>query len=392
MLRDSVVSRFMGSITALVELAALAFGLPAEAKAQPFSVEVLSLPYNSILGRDSRQSMSVGISADGTIITGNGFDIDAEPNGFPDTFRYHNSIAFQYNRTNGQFTYYPQVPQGGSYAFAQTVSRDGNAAFVTSGLVRDRFYVNGQGYIKPFTGVGEIYPSIANSGLMVIGETTSGPFVYRNGALATPPPPPGFSDYYPEAVSADASSFTTYEGLYYTFQTSTWYDLGDLTEPGTWADPFIISADGTTVVGSSGPAGSARSHFRWSVEDGFTYFSVPTSFTLEWDFGSSDLSILGRGSLVYSHSLGLIDMTQLVNASGAMPAGLTMDYFTGVADDQHTFVGIARDSVERQFSVVVTTVPAPGAAGLVAMGLAAASPRRRPRADGRSSVSGRRDA
>lgn len=351
--------------------------------AQPFTVEVLPMPFNSYLGQNSRQSMTIGISRDGNIISGNGFQYDDNPGGYPDTFRYNGSAAYQYNRATGAFTYFPSLPGAGSPTYFQAVSPAGDTGLVTSGFINEYFWIRGQsGYTRPFTGPGEIYPSLADGGRGVIGETPSSPyggFIYRDGAMQSPPPPAGFAEYYATHISADASSFVTDEGLYYNIN-SGWIDFNQIAPAGwRWFSLSAISSDGSSVVGAASTS-SGSVDIRWNVSAGFSILQTGIPFVVAFEAGTSDLSVLVQGGGVYRDSTGIVPLASLINASGAMPPGLTLEAFSGVADDGRTFSGLARDSLDRQYSVVVSIVPAPGSVALTAMaGLIASCRRRRPR-------------
>ena len=351
------------------------------ALAQHFSVEVLPMPFNSALGHSSRQSMNIGISRDGTLISGSGYEFDNDPGGFPDTFRYAGSVAYQYNRLTHAYSYFPSPPGGGSATYFQTASPNGDAGIVTSGLQRNYYWVAGQsGYMTPFTGPGELYMAMSNGAHTLIGETPTSPyggFVYHEGAMQSPIPPSGFDEYYPNAVSGNGSSFITYEGLYYRFGAG-WLNLNEML-PSGWdsVTPSAISDDGMTIVGTFSGLGRAGD-FRWSAQSGFTDLHPDLSLAIGFTSGNSDLSVLFYGGAMFSSTEGLVDMAGRINSSGAMPAGLSMVSLTGLANDGRTFSGVATDTLNRSYSVVVTTVPCPSIAGVaVAGGLVATRRRRR---------------
>ncbi len=362
-------------------VASIMAGSTASALAQPYTYTRVPQPFNPISGRNSFSSHGLlgGLSRDGNTITGNGFE--GRFGEYGDISNFDLPIAFQYRRDTGTFNYFPPVPGGwGPDTYAQHVSGDGSALVIQGGAQNDHFYVHGSGYTRP----SPIYPLnityVSNGGTLAVGDwgTPYGGFVYRNGAIVNPPPPAG----YPGGLvycnnGADAgNAFTTIEDYYYRFG-SGWFRMLDVAPTGTVsAGVSALSADGNSVLGGYTDQSGAVRLFRWGPDTGFLTLTPPLTSSFGMISATSDLSMSLLSDGYWSADTGVVNLRSIINSSGILPSGISLNVFTGLADDRRTFLANFVDQSGFEHMGIIT-IPAPGASAIAALGLAAAARRRR---------------
>lgn len=362
--------------------ASIMMGSTAPALAQPYTYTRIPQPCNPLTGRNSLFSHGIngGLSRDGNTITGNGFD--GRLGEYGEITNFDLPIAFQYRRDTGAFNYFPPVPGGwGPDTYAQHVSGDGSALVIQGGAQNDHFYVHGAGYTRPSPTYPLNITYVSNGGTLAVGDwgTPYGGFVYRNGAIVNPPPPAGYPGglVYCNNGSDIGNAFTTFEGYYYRFG-SGWYQVRDFAPPGTLGlDVELLAANGNSVLGEFRGSDNLLRMYRWSPEGGFVTLTPPSSGFYGLVSATSDLSAILLSDGYWSAESGVVNLRSIVNSSGILPSGISLNFFTGLADDRRTFLANFVDQSGREHMGIIT-IPAPGTSAIAALGLVAAARRRRP--------------
>lgn len=152
--------------------------------------------------------------------------------------------------------------------------------------------------------------------------------------------------------------------------------------------PNAVNNDGSVIVGTSGLANTGPGRaFRWSISDGLQDLG-----TLSGDNWSEALAVTGDGTLavgfstvylvgqrrafLWSDMSGMVDLNTYLPTIGVDLGGWTLTSATGISSDGSVIVGEGFLN-GTSTSWIVSGVPAPGAASLLAVSCVFASRRRR---------------
>ncbi len=153
------------------------------------------------------------------------------------------------------------------------------------------------------------------------------------------------------------------------------------------ANAQSVSANGSTIVGYSGDLyGSTGSRgFRWTLDGGMQSLGVLPGGEFSAAFASNSdgssivgtsTSTLGDRATLWTPSLGLVDLNTYLPSLGADLTGWTLNSAYGTSLDGSVIAGVGQFNGQTR-AFVVTNVPSPGAAALLAMGGLLAARRRR---------------
>lgn len=313
------------------------------------------------------------ISRDGRFLTGSGYDHPDDPSWW---------LGYQYDRASASMTSFQ--PADGSMR-ANRASPSGDAvtfSSLRSGQVR--WWTREGGYQSidlPGEGWSAELRAVADGGRTMLITGTD--VMLHEGAWTSPALPPGASRFSAWSVSADGGTVAgnvRFEGqqtgfMLHRFEEG-WTDLRPFLPAGTTGGGVeLLSADGRAAVLRAVVDGAPKS-FVWSEHAGIAEIPYPGMTPYSgYYFGTSDLSLLGDNTHIWTHETGLIDLAAAVNASGVLPPGAELLWITDAADDHRTFSVIVRTADGEHPAIL--TIPAPGPAAMVVAGSAAFVARRR---------------
>lgn len=288
----------------------------------------------------ANHTYAFGVSGDGRYVTG-------ETGPTPTTY-----AAVRWSLDSNLFELAPTTDSSSGYA----ISGDGRYVVGFSGLLPMRWdtfggninalsdgvnYLNGQAFDVSPDG------SAATGGLTSRDAGSSSPAFRwtQAGGLEILPDVPGSPYSVGRAISADAGSIAVVANFFgdpnapSTFRAFRWTSSGGYTDLGTlhgssYSDPQDISADGSTIVGSSG--GSA---------------------------------------FIWTQTQGLRDLNEVLASLGVDLNGRRLNQALAITPDGRTIVGDGSDEAGNTFAWIAT-IPAPSTPAFVSLGLVALRRRR----------------
>lgn len=284
-------------------------------------------------------------NADGSVIVG----FDTGPGGAT-------PVGSRWTASNG-YQALP-LPPGASNAYANGVNADGSVVVGHAGIgtaFRAYRWTSGSGYqLLPVAAgyTGEWGTGVSADGSVVVGNHTASN---------------GFSD---QAFRYTASAGYQNLGIQQGFGRST---------------ARAVSGDGNTVVGLSQAIGSSiTGAFRWTAETGLVplfFDAESSSYATGVTFDGSRIvgsSVLNGNQIavMWTSTLGNLDLNTYLPTLGINLTGWNLQSVQGISADGTILTGSGTFNGE-EAGWVVSTVPAPSAAPLLALGGLLASRRRR---------------
>lgn len=327
--------------------------------------------------------------------------------------------AFTANTDQGAraFTFTPGMtpqsiglPAGGSSAFAGGISADGLAVGGTSnvgGRNRPFRWTSAGGFqLLPFRAGGTYATGrgFSGDGLTIVGDSDALASTARTATIwpslgspialgALPGGTPDFSGYLSLATGANhdgsvvigwSRSGAGERGFRWTAADGM-QDLGTL-PAGTRAYANAIDATGTIIAGASDAGGAELVAFRWTLDAGMNPLgSIPglrgsqafgISAAGDAVVGVAGISAAEQRAFLWRADLGMVSLQTLLPTLGVNLTGWVLSEARGVSNGGTMIIGTG--TFEGQSRVWVAVIPGPGAAAVLALGVFAASRRRRP--------------
>jgi probable HAF family extracellular repeat protein len=209
-------------------------------------------------------------------------------------------------------------------------------------------------------------------------------------ALPLPDPQPASNEQYAKGVSADGTrvvgwsrSASGYHG--FLWSNSTGYLATSLGLSGGSASYALrISGDGSTVLGRTDFPGPSNTAWLWSASNGYTTLPTVSGVTTigPTAISGNGTTVVGAAfptefadPILWTAQTGTVRIADILTASGVDLTGWTLGTAYGVSFDGTRIVGVGEFGGERRGWLV--TVPAPGAASILAAGVTCFGLRRR---------------
>ncbi len=233
--------------------------------------------------------------------------------------------------------------------------------------------------------------AVSADGSVIVGYGDSGAFRWTNGVV-TPIRDLASGRALEDArgISADGTMVAGSAGSSLGYQAYLWSNgvmtgVGDLPGGSFSSSALAISDDGSTVTGFS-ETDAGWEAFRWTEADGIAGLGT-IGASLDGNLASFARAVSADGSRVVGQSSaphprgvaaflwtresGMQSLAEILSADPDVAAKLDGYYLwdaTGISDDGETIVGTAFDP-DGNFRAFIATIPEPGVAALLALGL-----------------------